>query len=157
MSMDPTQFAQQLVSFADMIEQQGWPLWGKEACRILWDLLPSEHKKVLATTKCYRAVQSEKFICKNKGTPMGQYPGMLDTLRARFGVGSNRPELGTAASRNYFQGESETSSAFADRVYVAFARDLGTDTDKWHSKDEAVLRPEIPGWPHIHRLQLGRD
>ena len=65
---------------------------------------------------------------------MGQYPGMLDTLRARFGVGSNRPELGTAASRNYFQGESETSSAFADRVYVAFARDLGTDTDKRHSE-----------------------
>ena len=59
---------------------------------------------------------------------MGQYPGMLDTLRAHFGVDDNKPE------QNCFQGESETSSAFTDRVYIAFSRDLGMDTNKWHSE-----------------------
>ena len=107
MSMDPTQFSQQLVSFADAIEQQGWPLWGKEACRILWDLLSSKFKKVMATSKCYQVMQKEDFKRKNKDTPTGQYPGMMDTLRAHFGAGGNRRGLGTAASQDYYQGESE--------------------------------------------------
>ena len=119
MSTDPAKFGQQLDEFADAIERQGWTLWGKQACRALWDLLPSPFKKVSATTKCYQLMQKEKFTKENLRTPTGQLPGMIDTLKAHFGIGCNRPGLGLAAAQDYFQGASETSSAFADRIFLA--------------------------------------
>ena len=68
-----------------------------------------------------------------------QLPGMIDTLRAHFGVGSNLPGLGLAAAQDYLQGAAETSSAFADRIFLAYSKDLGTETAKWHWDMKLIL------------------
>ena len=84
-------------------------------------------------------MQNESFTGENKRTPTGQLPGMIDTLRAHFGVGGNLPGLGLAAAQDYLQGAAETSSAFADRIFLAYSKDLGTETAKWHWDMKLIL------------------
>ena len=48
---DPHRMAQQVEKLEKEAEGQGWSLQGPEVCRILWDILPDEMRKVLKQTK----------------------------------------------------------------------------------------------------------
>ena len=61
LSLDPTVFERQVALFEEEIVEQGWPVQGKESCRIFWGMLTNDHRSILKHTNCYAALRNEKF------------------------------------------------------------------------------------------------
>ena len=106
---DPHRMAQQVEKLEKEAEGQGWSLQGPKVCRILWDILPDEMRKVLKQTKCYWALQTEDFKADNVHVPTSRYSGLVTALLENFGGAHGPHQLGTAVAAVYAQTAMETN------------------------------------------------
>ena len=73
-----------------------------------------------------------------RAVPTSHFLGLATALRDHFGGGHGPYELGAACAMSYYQQSLETNRAFADRILYWFAKDLGSEWERWYPKQRQI-------------------